>query len=70
MKAYWVCIYEKIHNLEKLTLREIKALLQGLNTIQISGIDAIFIGNLQVKINDQILKIEEESQESSIGEKK
>ena len=54
---------EKIYDLEKLTLREIRALLQGLNSIQISGIDAIFIGNLQVKLNDRIQQIEEDLKE-------
>ena len=46
-------------NLTGLTLREIRALRQGLNTIQISGIDAMFIGSLQIKVDNQINEIEE-----------
>ena len=46
------------YNLEELTLRELKALLQGLNSIQISGIDAMFIGSLQLKIQKKIGDIE------------
>ena len=46
-------------NLTGLTLREIRALRQGLNSIQISGIDAMFIGSLQIKVDNQINEIEE-----------
>ena len=46
-------------NLIGLTLREIRALRQGLNSIQISGIDAMFIGSLQIKVDNQINEIEE-----------
>ena len=49
---------EEIYTLEGLTLREVRALRQGLNTIQISGIDALFIATLQIKLNDQIKQIE------------
>ena len=49
---------EEIYTLEGLTLREVRALRQGLNTIQISGIDAMFIATLQIKLNDQIKQIE------------
>ena len=46
-------------NLTGLTLSEIRALRQGLNSIQISGIDAMFIGSLQIKVDNQINEIEE-----------
>ena len=46
-------------NLTGLTLREIRALRQGLNSIQILGIDAMFIGSLQIKVDNQINEIEE-----------
>ena len=49
---------ESIHSLKKLSLREIKAILQGLNHIQITGADAMFIGMLQIKIQNQIKEIE------------
>ena len=49
---------EEIYTLEGLTLREVWALRQGLNTIQISGIDAMFIATLQIKLNDQVKQIE------------
>ena len=61
---------DEIYNLKKFTLREIKALLHGLNSIQISGVDALFIANLQIKLNDQIVKIEEDLKNPSIGEEK
>ena len=53
---------ENKYELKELSLREIKAILQGLNNIQISGADAMFIGMLQVKIQSQIKTIEEEKQ--------
>ena len=49
---------DELYNLEGLTLREVRAIRQGLNTIQISGIDAMFIGTLQVKIDSQVKEIE------------
>ncbi len=49
---------DELFNLEGLTLREVRAIRQGLNTIQISGIDAMFIGTLQVKIDSQVKEIE------------
>ena len=49
---------EELYTLENLTLREIKALRKGLEYIQISGIDAMFMGMLQSKMNDQINQIE------------
>jgi|CoawatStandDraft_6_1074263.scaffolds.fasta_scaffold08341_2 hypothetical protein len=48
----------ELYSLENLTLREIKALRTGLNHIQITGIDAFFVGTLQIKVNSQIEEIE------------
>jgi len=50
---------DESYNLTGLTLREVRAIRQGLNTIQISGIDAMFIGSLQIKVDNQINEIEE-----------
>ena len=49
-----------IYTLEDLSLREIKALLVG-----IKGIDAMFIGTLQIKIQGQIEQIEQIEFESN-----
>ncbi len=55
---------DELFNLEGLTLREVRAIRQGLNTIQISGIDAMFIGTLQVKIDSQVKEIEKHIEEN------
>jgi hypothetical protein len=55
---------DELYNLEDLTLREVRAIRQGLNTIQISGIDAMFIGTLQVKIDSQVKEIEKHINEN------
>jgi len=55
---------DELYNLEDLTLREVRAIRQGLNTIQISGIDAMFIGTLQVKIDSQVKEIEKHIEEN------
>ena len=55
---------DEIYTLEDLTLREIRAIRQGLNTIDIKGIDAMFVATLQIKINDQIKQIENHIEES------
>lgn len=49
----------ELYTLENLTLREVRAVRQGLNAIQISGIDALFIGTLQLKVDEQIKEIED-----------
>jgi hypothetical protein len=54
---------EEIYIIENLTLREVRALRQGLNTIDIKGIDALFIATLQLKLNDQIKQIENHIEE-------
>ena len=48
-----------IYTWENLSLREVKALLVGIKEINIKGIDAMFIGTLQLKLQDQITQIEE-----------
>ena len=48
-----------IYTLENLSLREIKSLLVGIKEINIKGIDAMFIGTLQLKLQEQIAQIEE-----------
>jgi len=48
-----------IYTLENLSLREIKALLVGIKEISIKGIDAMFIGTLQIKLQEQLSQIEE-----------
>tara|TARA_R110000796_G_C14418214_1_gene419585 strand:+ start:277 stop:477 length:201 start_codon:yes stop_codon:yes gene_type:complete len=48
----------ELYSLENLTLREVKALRTGLNHIQITGIDAFFMGTLQINISGQIEEIE------------
>jgi|TARA_B100000780_G_scaffold133589_1_gene93702 hypothetical protein len=47
------------YTLEDLSLREVKALLVGIKEISIKGIDAMFIGTLQIKLQEQITQIEE-----------
>ena len=54
---------EELYTLEQLTLREIKALSKGLEFIQISGIDAMFMGMLQAKIDKQIEQLEKNIQD-------
>lgn len=46
-------------DLEGFTLREIRAMRMALNSIQINGIDASFIGSLQAKLDAHIHSIEE-----------
>ena len=46
----------ELYDLENLTLREIKALRTGLDHLPINGIDAFFVGTLQIKLNEQIIE--------------
>jgi hypothetical protein len=46
------------YNLTNLSLREIRALRKSTDFIPITGIDAIFIGTLQVKLTAKIEGIE------------
>ena len=48
----------EIYSLDNLTLREVKALRKSLDFIPITGVDALFIGSLQLKMNEQIQQIE------------
>jgi hypothetical protein len=54
----------ELYDLENLTLREIKALRTGLDHLPINGIDAFFVGTLQIKLNEQIKQIEAHIAES------
>ena len=56
---------DELYTLENLNLREIKALRKGLEYIQISGVDAMFIGMLQAKIAQQIEEIENHISETT-----
>ena len=47
------------YSLENLTLREIKALRLGLDTLMVQGVDAMFLAMLQSNVQIQINEIEE-----------
>jgi len=51
------------YNLTNLSLRELRALRKSTDYIPITGIDAIFIGTIQVKLNQKIEGIEEQLKE-------
>ena len=53
---------EELYTLEQLSLREIKAIRKGLEFIQINGIDVMFMGTLQIKIDKQIQQLEDHIQ--------
>ncbi len=42
------------YNITNLSLREIMALRKSTDFIPITGVDAIFIGTIQVKLNEKI----------------
>ena len=48
------------YNLTNLSLRELRALRKSTDYIPITGIDAIFIGTIQVKLNQKIESIEQQ----------
>ena len=48
----------EIYSIDNLTLREVKALRQGLDFIEIKGVDALFLATLQLKINEQVNQIQ------------
>ena len=52
------------YNLQKLTLREIRCLRKALDYIPITGIDAIFVGTIQVKLNQKIKKKKKQEQDT------
>jgi hypothetical protein len=56
---------DELYNLEDLTFREIKALSKSLEFIPITGIDAMFIGMLQVKLLNRIKEIESQIQNAA-----
>tara|TARA_B110000046_G_scaffold122486_1_gene129115 strand:- start:476 stop:667 length:192 start_codon:yes stop_codon:yes gene_type:complete len=53
------------YNLTNLSLRELRALRKSTDYIPITGIDAIFIGTIQVKLNQKIESIEQQLEEES-----
>ena len=53
-------------DLEGFTLREVRAMRMALNSIQINGIDASFIGSLQAKLDAHIQSIEELANQQNI----
>ena len=55
------------YNLTNLSLRELRALRKSTDFIPITGIDAIFIGTLQVKLNQKIEGIEKQEKENQIS---
>ena len=54
------------YNLTNLSLRELRALRKSTDYIPITGIDAIFIGTIQVKLNQKIKIIEKQEEENQI----
>jgi hypothetical protein len=55
------------YNLTNLSLRELRALRKSTNYIPITGIDAIFIGTIQVKLDQKIKGIEKQEEEIKIS---
>ena len=51
-----------MYNLQKLSLRELRALRKALDYIPITGIDAMFIGMLQAKLITKIQNIEKKEE--------
>lgn len=51
------------YNITNLSLRELRALRKSTDFIPITGIDAIFIGTIQVKLNSKIESIEKQLEE-------
>jgi len=54
------------YNLTNLSLRELRALRKSTDFIPITGIDAIFIGTIQVQLNQKIETIENQLEDESI----
>lgn len=63
-----------VFTIDNLQLDEIKLLRQSLNVIEIKGISAIFVANLQIKLDGEIREIEsmlkEEEAKKQAGIKK
>ncbi len=53
------------YNLTSLSLRELRALRKSTDFLPITGVDAIFLGTLQVKLNQKIESIEKEEIQAS-----
>ena len=53
------------YNLTNLSLRELRALRKSTDYIPITGIDAVFIGTIQVKLNQKIENIEQQLEDES-----
>ena len=51
------------YNLTNLSLRELRALRKSTDYIPITGIDAIFIGTIQVKLDQKIKNIDQQLEE-------
>ena len=51
------------YNLTNLSLRELRALRKSTDYIPITGIDAIFIGTIQVKLDQKIESIDQQLEE-------
>lgn len=47
-----------VFTIENLTLDEIKLLRQSLNIIEIKGASAIFVANLQIKLDNELSQIQ------------
>tara|TARA_R100001460_G_scaffold93533_1_gene135483 strand:+ start:507 stop:692 length:186 start_codon:yes stop_codon:yes gene_type:complete len=47
------------YNLTNLTLRELRCLRKSLDCIPIKGIDALFVANLQGKLDAKIINVEQ-----------
>lgn len=54
------------YNLQRLSLREIRCLRKSLDYISIKGIDAIFVADLQIKLEEKISNIELQQEETQI----
>ena len=54
------------YNLQRLSLREIRCLRKSLDYISIKGIDAIFVADLQIKLEEKISNIELQQEENKI----
>jgi hypothetical protein len=47
-----------LYSIDNLSLEEVRLMRQSLNVIQITGNSAQFVANLQVKLDNDILQIE------------
>ena len=54
------------YNLTNLSLRELRALRKSTDYIPITGVDAIFIGTIQVKLDQKIESIDQQLEEEPI----